>query len=82
MRLLRPLATVVSDRAAGSTPSRNNSLDAAFREVNTALEHLSAVGNEQSNEEPATTCSTVVSPDSGAKDVLNARWYGGARRWR
>jgi len=41
-RLLGPLATMVSDRTARPTPSPNNSVDAAFHEVNTALEHLCA----------------------------------------
>ncbi len=41
IRLLGPLATLVSNRTA-HRPAHPNAVDAAFREVDTALDHLSA----------------------------------------
>jgi len=40
-RLLGPLATLVGQRSADPRPLPSNSVDAAFREVDTALDHLS-----------------------------------------
>ncbi len=45
MRLLGPLATLVTSATARRPPLHHNSVDAALREVDTALDHLStAVG--------------------------------------
>jgi hypothetical protein len=41
-RLLGPLATLVSNLTPGRPPSHHNSVDAAFRKVDAALDHLSA----------------------------------------
>ena len=41
-RLLGPLAPLIATRSARSTAHRSNSVDAAFLEVDTALDHLSA----------------------------------------
>ena len=40
-RLLGPLATLVTNTNPHHLPARHNSVDAAFREVDTALDHLS-----------------------------------------
>src|SRR6202022_3051843 len=40
-RLLGPLATLVTNTTRHHPPTRHNSVDAAFREVDTALDHLS-----------------------------------------
>ena len=40
-RLLGPLATLIGNHTAARTSSSNNSVDQAFRDVDTALDHLS-----------------------------------------
>jgi DNA-binding transcriptional ArsR family regulator len=42
VRLLGPLATLIHQPSTNAMPQRNNSVDAAYREVDTALDHLSA----------------------------------------
>lgn len=42
MRLLGPLATLIQQPKTTAAPRRLNSVDAAYREIDTALDHLSA----------------------------------------
>ena len=42
MRLLGPLASLIHQPNTNAAPQRSNSVDAAYREVDTALDHLSA----------------------------------------
>jgi hypothetical protein len=42
LRLLGPLVSLIRQPNSNATPRRSNSVDAAYREVDTALDHLSA----------------------------------------
>jgi hypothetical protein len=42
LRLLGPLVSLIRQPSTNAAPRRSNSVDAAYREVNTALDHLSA----------------------------------------
>jgi hypothetical protein len=42
LRLLGPLASLIGQPHTNQAPPRSNSVDAAYREVDTALDHLSA----------------------------------------
>ena len=42
LRLLGPLASLIRQPGTNAAPRRSNSVDAAYREVDTALDHLSA----------------------------------------
>ena len=42
LRLLGPLASLIRQPSTNAAPRRSNSVDAAYREVDTALDHLSA----------------------------------------
>ena len=42
MRLLGPLASLIRQPNTNTAPRHTNSVDAAYREVDTALDHLSA----------------------------------------
>jgi hypothetical protein len=42
MRLLGPLATLIHQPRTNPAPRRTNSVEAAYREVDIALDHLSA----------------------------------------
>jgi hypothetical protein len=42
LRLLGPLASLIRQPHTNAAPRRSNSVDAAYREVDTALDHLSA----------------------------------------